>query len=71
MTGKAGATVDESATVKRGLLPMAKDREDSNKNGYAASYREMLLLLETHYERTGDLALKEVVDRAKRNSSQR
>jgi hypothetical protein len=37
----------------------------------AASHRELLALVETHYERTGDPALKDVLDRAKRASKLR
>jgi hypothetical protein len=29
------------------------------------SHRELLDLIERHYERTGDLSLKEIIDRAK------
>ena len=43
---------------------MAKNKP-STADELAESYAEMLALLETHYERTGDLALKEVVDRAR------
>ena len=44
---------------------MAKNNKTSAADELAESYGEMLALLQTHYERTGDLALKEVVDRAR------
>jgi hypothetical protein len=51
---------DQSAAEE---TTMAKDQK-TTRDDFVESYREMLTLLTTHYERTGDLALKEVVERA-------
>jgi hypothetical protein len=41
-------------------------RQQTREDPLVASHRELLTLVETHYERTGDIALKEIIERGKR-----
>jgi hypothetical protein len=41
-------------------------RQKPREEPVTALARELLALIETHYERTGDVALKEIVERGKR-----
>ena len=50
------------------VLSLKSDRANGS---LADSHRELLTLVETHYERTGDPSLKEIVERAKAVAARR